>query len=231
MNGVVADLSQSQIDAFFTNPSDPSDTEDPYITASLLGDATSRIVYDLNCFRQTSIANPNDITQWQPVFAATIGRETHVSDLDSLPPAQNGMSQLQISFSNFDGFGRVIQKKVQAELAVTPVPSPTVRWVGSGWTIFNNKGKPVRKYEPFFSETQDFEFAAIVGVSPILLYDPVSRVVATVHPDQSWEKVVVDPWYEQSWDRNDTGRDSQRDVSRSFVRRRRGRLFSTLVAQ
>ena len=25
------------------------------------------------------------------------------------------------------------------------------RWVGTGWTIFNNKGKPVRQYEPFFS--------------------------------------------------------------------------------
>ena len=32
------------------------------------------------------------------------------------------------------------------------------RWVGSGWTIFNNKGKPVRQYEPFFSDTHRFEF-------------------------------------------------------------------------
>ena len=32
------------------------------------------------------------------------------------------------------------------------------RWVGSGWTIFNNKGKPVRQYEPFFSATHRFEF-------------------------------------------------------------------------
>ena len=32
------------------------------------------------------------------------------------------------------------------------------RWVGSGWTIFNNKGKPVRQYEPFFTDTHRFEF-------------------------------------------------------------------------
>ena len=47
------------------------------------------------------------------------------------------------------------------------------RWVGSGWTIFNNKGKPVRQYEPFFSPTHAFEFARTVGVSPMLFYDPL----------------------------------------------------------
>ena len=52
------------------------------------------------------------------------------------------------------------------------------RWVGSGWTIFNNKGKPVRQYEPFFSDTLQFEFTKVVGVSSILFYDPVERVVA-----------------------------------------------------
>ena len=36
------------------------------------------------------------------------------------------------------------------------------RWVGSGWTIFNNKGKPVRQYEPFFSRTRHrFEFGVM----------------------------------------------------------------------
>jgi hypothetical protein len=45
-------------------------------------------------------------------------------------------------------------------------------------------------------------------VSPILCYDPVGRVVATVHPDygssHSWDKVVFDPWRQERWDRNDT---------------------------
>ena len=68
------------------------------------------------------------------------------------------------------------------------------RWVGSGWAIFNNKGKPVRQYEPFFSDTHGFEFAHIVGVSPILFYDPLGRVMATLHPNHTYEKVVFDPW-------------------------------------
>ena len=92
------------------------------------------------------------------------------------------------------------------------VPGPLVeggstvdpRWVGSGWKIFNNKGKPVREYEPFFDDTHVFKFGVAVGVSPILFYDPVGRVVATLHPDQSWEKVIFDPWHEEVWDVNDT---------------------------
>src|SRR5439155_16337673 len=77
----------------------------------------------------------------------------------------------------------------------------------SGWTIFNNKGKPVRQYEPFFSQLpkgHQFEFGATVGVSPILCYDPVERVVATIHPNHTYEKVVFDPWGQATSDVNDT---------------------------
>jgi RHS repeat-associated protein len=93
-----------------------------------------------------------------------------------------------------------VQKKIQAE----PGPDAKPRWVGSGWTIANNKGKPVRKYEPFFSPTHAFEFANITGVSSTLLYDPVERAIATLHPDHIYEKVVFDPWRQESWDANDT---------------------------
>jgi RHS repeat-associated protein len=77
------------------------------------------------------------------------------------------------------------------------------RWVGSGWAIFNNKGKPVRQYEPFFSATHDFEFGVMVGVSPVLFYDPAERVVATLHPNHTYEKVVFDPWQQTTYDVND----------------------------
>ena len=58
------------------------------------------------------------------------------------------------------------------------------RWVSSGWTIFNNKGNPVRQYEPFFSplpeKRHEFEFGNEVGVSPVLFYDPVERIIAQI---------------------------------------------------
>ncbi|MBN1428900.1 MAG: hypothetical protein JXB07_10990 [Anaerolineae bacterium] len=163
---------------------------------AILKDATTRLVYDLFAYQRTE----ND-TQPQPAAVYTLARETHASDL-----AAGQQTKVQHSFSYSDGFGREIQKKVQAE------PGPLVdggadispRWVGSGWTIFNNKGKPVRRYEPFFSATHAFEFANTVGVSPILFYDPPGRVVATLHPNHTYEKVVFDPWQQETWDANDT---------------------------
>ena len=196
--GFRADLTQSQIEDFYS-------ADDPHTLAdTLLGTATTRIVYDVHRFFNTRTAAPNDPTKWEPVLAATLARETHVSDL-----AAGQQSKIQISFSYSDGYSREIQKKIQAEPGPVSDGGPTVnpRWVGSGWTIFNNKGKPVRQYEPFFSllsRGHQFEFGMQVGVSPILFYDPVERVVATVHPDHSYDKVVFDPWHQATWDVNDT---------------------------
>lgn len=193
-----ADLSQSDIDGFINNPNPLT------LVPQLLGTATTRIIYDLKRFSETQAANPADPTQWKPIFSAAIVRETHVSDT----PADQ-QSRVQVSFSYSDGLGREIEKKVQAEpgpvdLTGPQAPITNPRWVGSGWTILNNKGKPVREYEPFFSSTHDFEFANKVGVSPTLFYDPLERVVATLHPNHTWNKVVFDPWLQKTWDVNDT---------------------------
>jgi RHS repeat-associated protein len=192
--GFAPDLTQQQIDDFY-GASDPHT-----LAGALLASATTRVIYDVNRFWNSRTAAPNDPTQWEPPFAATIARETHVSDL-----ASGQQSKLQISFSYSDGFGREIQRKVQAE----PDPatkSTNPRWAATGWTIFDNKGKPVRQYEPFFSQLvlgQQFEFGVQIGVSPILCYDPVTRVVATIQPDHTYEKVVFDPWHQQTFDGND----------------------------
>ncbi|HTC21423.1 MAG TPA: toxin, partial [bacterium] len=187
LTGFTADLTDVVIAAHLGSPlTSPGD---------ILQQATNRLVYDLFAYQRTQ-ANP----QPQPMVVYTLARETHVSDL-----APNQTTQFQHAFSYSDGFGREVQKKVQADpgpVGAQPLVQP--RWIGSGWTILNNKGKPVRQYEPFFSTTNQFEFANLVGVSPILFYDPLERVVATLHPNQTYEKVVFDPWEQDTWDANDT---------------------------
>ena len=42
------------------------------------------------------------------------------------------------------------------------------------------------------------------GVSPVLFYDPAERVIATLHPNHTFEKVVFDPWQQTTYDVNDT---------------------------
>ena len=163
---------------------------------AILQDATTRLAYNLFAYHRT-----RDEDQPQPSVVYSLARETHSADLE---PGEQ--PRIQHSFSYSDGFGREIQKKIQAEPGPLDDGGTTVspRWVGSGWTIFNNKGKPVRQYEPFFSATHRFEFGVQVGVSPILFYDPVERVVTTLHPNHTWEKVVFDPWKQITYDGNDT---------------------------
>ena len=192
-------LTQPQIDSFFA-------AADPHtLAAALLGTATTCFVYNLQQYVESQLAAPNDPTAWQPVFAAALMREIHVSAL-----GEGQSSPIQVNFSYSDGFGRTIQQKQQADPGPVVDGGPTVnpRWVGSGWTIFDNKGKPVRKYEPFFSALpalgHQFEFGVTAGVSSIVCYDPAARAIATVHPNQTFEKVVFDPWHQQSWDVNDT---------------------------
>ena len=145
-------------------------------------------------------------------------RETHFFD------SGGPQTKIQIGFSYSDGFAREIQKKMQAEAGDAPQRQATVllptgdvrpgdlvrdangepvqanavrRWVGTGRKVFNNKGKPIRQYEPYFSATHLYEEEREMtdtGVSPVLFYDPVERVVATLHPNHTYEKGVFDPW-------------------------------------
>jgi RHS repeat-associated protein len=181
LDGFLIDLDKATVGAYF---------EDPLSRApSLLGRASSRVIYDVDAF-------------WQrrgPAVAAVLQRETHDADLalDETSKVQNGLTYS-------DGFGREIQKKVQAEAG--PIDAATVmrRWVGTGWTVFNNKGKPVRQYEPFFTATHGFEFNARHGISPTIIYDPIGRVVATLKPNGTYTKTVYQPWRQETWDDNDT---------------------------
>ncbi len=163
---------------------------------ALLQGATSRVVYDLFSYMRT-----RDCPQPQPGLIASLARETHVADL-----AGGERTKVQHDLSYSDGWGRVIQQKMQAEPGPISDDGQHVqpRWVGSGWTILNNKGKPVREFEPFFSASHRFEFGVRAGVSPVLFYDPAERVVATLNPDDTWTKVAFDAWHQESWDVNDT---------------------------
>ncbi|HJS23972.1 MAG TPA: SpvB/TcaC N-terminal domain-containing protein, partial [Pyrinomonadaceae bacterium] len=191
------DLTRAQIDSFH-------DALAPHVLATdLLKGASTRIIYDADRFRTSQQAHPEDPTRWEPPYWAMLARETHVSD----PLPQQGL-KIQLTFAHSDGFGREIQKKIPAEPGAVPqrdadgkiivgddglpVMTPndvSPRWVGSGWTVFNNKGKPVRQYEPFFTDTHGFEFDVRIGVSPVLFYDPVGRVVVTLHPNHTYDKV------------------------------------------
>jgi hypothetical protein len=155
--------------------------------------ATSFFYYDLNAWQRDG----------QPNHAISLVRETHGD------PA----SKTQINFAYSDGFGRTIMAKVQAEegeaydLILGKMTPAKPRWVGNGRTVFNNKGNPVKQYEPFFSHNFDYETETELvefGVTPILHYDPMGRNIRTDLPDGTFTKVEFTPWEQRSFDQNDT---------------------------
>ncbi len=178
----------------------------------LQGATTRQIVYLFNFEREK-----------QPNVIHTLAREIHQSELKP-----NQTSPVQHSFTYSDGFGRELQTKVQAEPGLAPVRdaqgrlqrNPTgklkldkipARWVGTGRTVYNNKGKPVKQYEPFFSSTHHYESEQDLvewGVTPILHYDPLERVIRTDNPNGTFSKVEFDAWQQATWDENDTVADS-----------------------
>ncbi len=186
--GFEADLTFAQIAAIRADPlASPGAT---------LGAAGGRFVYDLFAYyRSRTQALPD-----APMLYS-LARETHGADL-----AGGQQSKFKHVFVYWDGFGNEAQHKAQGEAGPLPGAPGNVapRWTGSGWVVYNNKGKAVRNFEPFFSATHAFEFKREVGFSSVVFYDPLGRVTGALHPDNTYEKTVFDAWSEANWDGNDT---------------------------
>jgi RHS repeat-associated protein len=188
----------------------PTSIELTAAARTLLQHASLRYVYDLDRYRASGAAAP-------PV-AATMVRAEHF--------AVNPAAPVHVSFEYSNGLGRVEMTKVQAEpglaqrVRVLPnhditietvdtaalVP-PRLRWLGTGRRVVNNKGNPVKQYEPFFSATHLFENQAELvesGVTTLHAYDAVGRVTRIEYPDATFSRVEYAGWRVTDHDRNDT---------------------------
>ncbi|MDJ0581480.1 SpvB/TcaC N-terminal domain-containing protein [Crocosphaera sp.] len=159
-----------------------------------LENATARYVYYFG-----EQENDDGRTTWgeHPASACSILREQH----------SNEDSPIQVGFEYSDGMGTVLVKKVQAE---PEIPNGPLRWIATGKTILNNKGNPVKQYEPYFSQNElgepdhRFEEPQEIGVTPILYYDAVGRQVQTEMPNGTYSRVAFSPWFMATYDGNDT---------------------------
>ena len=168
------------------------DTYDPTDAQHQLGAATARYLY---YFGETV---EGDTVRWgrHPAAAATIVREQHASDHPNSP--------VQTSFDYLDGSGNILVKKIQAE---PETPAGPLRWVAAGKTVLNNKAKPVKQYEPYFSAPDvghRFEEPAELGVTPLMFYDAAGRAIAVQAPDGSITRIEFSPWRSTCYDANDT---------------------------
>ena len=152
------------------------------------------------------------LNQELPISVCTIRREYHDTQTE-VPLPQRDLTIQTVEYS--DGFGRVVQTRTQAEDEIfgdpvfgtgvlsadqTAAPSDALGtpagsspWVVvSGWQVYDNKGKVVEKYEPFFDAGWDYAppTAAQYGQKMTMYYDPRGLVTLTVNPDGSQQSVV-----------------------------------------
>lgn len=179
-----------------------------------------------------------------PIWVKTIQREQHYQDEENSPTI------VKVEYS--DGFGRLFQTRAQAEGVVfgnqtfgtSGLPhdqnasnAPAVgterkendplNVVVSGWKVYNNKGKVVEQYEPFFDKGFDYTLphlsitggtiAPQLGVKIKMFYDSLGRVIQTVNPDKSEQRIIYGipnalntpnnftptPWERYDYDSND----------------------------
>jgi RHS repeat-associated protein len=190
---------------------------DPQNRGDTLADPTIKYEYRLDEYR----------TRRRPVSVRITSREEHAS------PGARWHEMIQY----FDGSRRIVMEKVKAEPGLAPArgpdgalqrdtqgrlvnadTSPAPRWVGTGRTVFDNKGNPVKRYEPFFSSTPEYEDERDLvefGVTPVLHYDPLGRMVRTDHPNGTFSRSVLSPWSRADWDEDDTVLESRWYAERS----------------
>ena len=168
----------------------------------------SRLEYDFFAF----VKSPPD--RRQPVFVRSIVRQHHVTETDVPLPERDATIET-VEYS--DGFGRLLQTRTQAEDVLFGDPTfggdvlsadqsiatgdavgrrrgagapPNV--IVSGWQVYDNKGRVVEKYEPFFAVGWDYEppRAAQFGQKATMFYDPRGQVIRTLNPDGSEQRVI-----------------------------------------
>src|SRR5205823_4158604 len=105
--------------------------------------------------------------------------------------------------------------------------------VVSGWQVYDNKGRVVEKYEPFFGLGWKFqrEEDAKQGQHASMFYDPRGQVIHTQNPDSSEQSVIYGvpsdlddpliftptPWEAYTYDANDNAGRTHPVASRGYL--------------
>ncbi len=212
----------------------------------------TRFEYDLRAFEDSS--HDHDP---RPVFVRIIRRVHHANDNDV--PAETRDETIETREYS-DGFGRLLQTRTQGEEVrfgddvfgggerVLPArqddgaggvvigkentnpEQPNV--MISSWQIYDNKGRVVEKYEPFFSEGWNYAppEERQLGQKATMFYDPRGQMIRTVNPNGSEQRVVFGvphdladperfaptPWETYTYDVNDNAGRTHPDESARY---------------
>ena len=191
--------------------------EDPHLA---IGAIATRHFYDLHSKPAVSGSLVADQYSIQPRETDEEGNaKPGSSDALFYPPMQ-----VRISLSYTDGFGRALQSLTLTEpgdayhrsdagdlaLEGDKLLEQKVerRWIVSARIDYNNKGLPVRTYQPFFIDSHAYvndEALQRHGYFQRHFYDAVGREIKTINAGNvSMRRETFHPWYTVHEDENDT---------------------------
>ncbi len=199
------------------------------------------------------------VDRQQPVSVRSTRRVYHANDPEA-PPERKDETITAVEYS--DGFGRLLQTRAQADqvrfgdvpsgdaglpanpdlgagVAVGQSQSGEPRVVVGGWQIYDNKGRVVERYEPYFAASYAYALPDAGTLTRIqkstTFYDARGQVVRTVNPDGSEQRMVrgvpgtiaspnlsdptryePSPWQTFSYDANDNAGRTHSAVSTGY---------------
>ncbi|HET6585588.1 MAG TPA: hypothetical protein VFG69_19145, partial [Nannocystaceae bacterium] len=114
---------------------------------------------------------------------------------------EHGRASVRVSLSAtyFSGGGAPMQEKVRESKG---------GFRTSGRTVVNNKGLPVLRYAPYVSGSIGYDAGGATKLVASMSYDALGRLVRTDHPDGTVERVELDAWHAELFDRNDAVEES-----------------------
>lgn len=134
---------------------------------------------------------------------------------------QYSEDQYLVDVAYFDGLSRNIMSKsfVKSEVLDKQdaykiednkalVVQAALRWLTSGKKVYDNKGQVVETYQPYYSDTWQFQNdQAIVNLLPrpdTHYYDPLGRQIKLLTSKGFLQEVTFDAWTQQHFDEDDT---------------------------
>ena len=187
--------------------------------ASASDEPTSTFDYDVSAYGAWASDPSADPDHPQPVSVHTRARVTH----------KDPSTAWVETYRYLDGTGRAVLSKAQAEPGTAPerdagghlvrdagghlqFADTSGRWVGTGQVVRDNKGNPVKSYEPFFDSSPVYTDETDLvqwGVTSVTRYDPLSRAVRVDKPDGSYTSTDIGTWRRLEHDEDDNVLDSE----------------------
>ncbi|ELD5976209.1 hypothetical protein ACXOE1_06990 [Salmonella enterica] len=152
-----------------------------------------------------------------PIHSAVLTADNYPETTDP-DDSSKRLQQTGITVGYSDGFGRAIQlcalvpegdawhREDGGQVDTTPIKA-SERWGVSGRTEYDNKGQPVRSYQPYFLDSWLFvtdDSIRTNGYSDTLYYDALGRNIRTVTAKGYLRRARSYSWFSVAEDENDT---------------------------